>query len=339
MIEKPPINFKKQYASFLRQYIHQPDELLLDEATTIGKRILEGKIGLLELADVHHETLAEVMRQEDMLSHETLNHSNSFLLAALVPSNMAAEYTHVIRDLLANNEKLQKQKMELEEVNADLEQFNFLASHDLQEPIRNLSIFCELLPQYLEMGKQEKVLQAVAHIQAATQSIKNLVKSLLNYSCLKDEISFEAVAPKVCIEEAIQNVQHLNADARVHVDEYFPEVYGDASLITHLYINLIGNALKYAQKEAPTIHVGVRSTPEGQSIFYVEDNGMGIEEIFLKNIFLPFKRFHTDKNIKGTGIGLSICKRIVEKHYGRIWVESRVNKGTTFFFTLKELRK
>ncbi len=235
------------------------------------------------------------------------------------------------------NQKLQEQADELVTVNKDLEQFAYIASHDLQEPLRAVAGFVTLLKQRYQGRLDEK---ADSYINAAVEGatrMQALINGLLEYSRVGTRGSVPALASaQEALEEALKNLQTLIQESSAIVTSApLPCVRADAIQLTHVFQNLIANALKFRSEQTPEVHVGSRREDDAW-LFWVRDNGIGIDPQYRERIFLIFQRLHTRTRYPGTGIGLAICKRIVERHGGKIWVESQPGQGSTFYFTLPD---
>ncbi len=221
--------------------------------------------------------------------------------------------------------------------NRDLEQFAYVASHDLQEPLRAVAGFVSLLQQRYQGKLDEKADSYIGLAVDGATRMQTLIGDLLSYSRVGTKgKAMEPTDTRRCVKDALTNLQASIAEsgAAIQVDS-LPTVRADAVQLTQLYQNLIVNAIKFRSDRPPEIHVGARREQESW-LFWVRDNGIGIESQYAERIFLIFQRLHTRKTYPGTGIGLAICKRIVERHGGRIWVESQPGQGSTFYFTLPE---
>ncbi len=249
-------------------------------------------------------------------------------------------FTVILRDITERKkteEALQLSADELKRSNRDLEQFANVASHDLQEPLRAVSGFVRLL----QLRFPDKVdAKAAAYIAGACDGAKRMDRLIL------DLLAFSRVGTKggdfvtadlnALLGDAFRNLGASLKAAQAQVThDSLPSLRVDATQITQLFQNLIGNAIKFRGEQPPQIHVGVNREPE-RWIFSVRDNGIGIEPQYFERIFQLFQRLHTRKHYPGTGIGLAICKRIVERHGGTIWVESQPGQGSTFFFSIPE---
>lgn len=238
-------------------------------------------------------------------------------------------------------EELKVINRELSYANEELEQFTSIVSHDLQEPIRTIKSFLQLINLKLNDEQNEDLRTYINKAINAADRMKELIRNLLHYSQLsKGEMVEEKVEVKDLINEAIQNVKTSveNSNAEITIETDVDSIEGDRVQLVQLIQNLLSNALKFTNSEEPRIRI--KSFREnGRVKFAVSDNGIGIAEADLNKIFEIFRRLHTKKEYPGTGIGLAICKKIVDRHGGRIWPESQPGKGTTFYFTLNENKK
>lgn len=229
---------------------------------------------------------------------------------------------------------------ELERSNSDLEQFAYVASHDLQEPLRMVSAYMSLLDKRYKSKLDESAQEFIEFAVNGAERMRSLIQDLLQYSRLGKKKELAQLDVKETTDAALNNltVRIEETHAKVQVLE-MPQVLGDKVTLTQLFQNLIGNALKF-QKKGTVPEVEIKATlDEEQSdwIFSVRDNGIGIEEEYREKIFQIFERLNARDEYEGTGIGLAVCKRIVENHNGRIWVESAYGRGTTFYFTIPKL--
>jgi light-regulated signal transduction histidine kinase (bacteriophytochrome) len=224
---------------------------------------------------------------------------------------------------------------ELRRSNEDLEQFAFVASHDLQEPLRMITSYITLLRQREGAKLDENSRQFIAFALDGATRMQQFIQDLLAYSRVgKRGEAFETVELREACAAALANLQAAigKAGAEVTIDA-LPPVKGDMTLLTQLFQNLVGNALKFRGEATPKIHVGCQRKGADWELA-VKDNGIGIAPQDFERIFVVFQRLHAQDKFPGTGIGLSVCKKIVERHGGRIWVESKPGKGATFYFTI-----
>jgi PAS domain S-box-containing protein len=245
----------------------------------------------------------------------------------------------ILRDITERKraeEALARQASELARSNADLQQFAYVTSHDLREPLRGMISFSQLLAQRYRAQLDEEADRCLEYIVSGAYRMKGLIDSLLTYSRVinVEMIPFARVPLDSAVHWASMNLQTLIEETRASVThDELPTVIADHVQLVQLFQNLISNAIKYRQPQSPPqIHVSAELTPE-HCLVSVRDNGIGIDPKYAERIFGVFKRLHGSE-IPGTGIGLAICKRIVQKHGGNIWVESKPGEGATFRFTL-----
>ena len=271
------------------------------------------------------------------LSEDTYTHHDvevAQLIGAQVAGAIANSQLHA--DTVETDRVLQEQAVELTRSNAELEQFAYVASHDLQEPLRVIAGYVNLLEERYGDRIDEDGRDFIAYTTDAVHRMRNLINDLLDYSRVEsDGNPFEQVDCNRALENALADlgVSIQETDAEVTA-EPLPELSGDPVQISQLLENLIANAIKFRQDDvAPKIHVSChRSDSDWQ--LSVSDNGIGIRPRYQDRIFGMFKRAHKRSKYPGTGIGLAMCSKIVERHGGTIWVESEVGEGSTFHFTI-----
>ena len=233
------------------------------------------------------------------------------------------------------NEALKKRAAELASSNAELERFAYIASHDLQEPLRMVSSFLQLLQKRYQAQLDEKACQYIHYAVDGAERMKTLILDLLEYSRVgagKENFGPVDMGDVMAEVGSVFSEKIIATRARIEIGN-LPVIQGDKVQMVQLLQNLVGNALKYHSNEPPVIRIQGEDLP-GYWRFSVEDNGIGIDPLFFEKIFVIFQRLHNKNDYSGTGIGLAICKKIVERHWGRIWVESAPTKGTIFYFTI-----
>jgi signal transduction histidine kinase len=237
-----------------------------------------------------------------------------------------------LRTALAEREEANR---DLAASNADLERFAFVASHDLQEPLRMMTVYTQLLQKRGMIASSPDSQQFVEQIVTGARRMHELLDDLRAYAELRAEADLVAVDLNAAVNRAIENLKLpiASSGARILVDP-LPLVRAYLGHFVAMFQNLIGNAIKYRGSEPPLIRITCERTA-GMLRFAVSDNGIGIAQEYQKSIFVPFKRLH-GQDIPGSGIGLAICQRVAERYGGRIWVESELNKGSTFIFTMPE---
>jgi len=223
---------------------------------------------------------------------------------------------------------------DLRRSNLDLQQFAFAASHDLQEPLRTVINQVQLFQKEYRGKLGPEADEIIQFITAATDRMRQMVLDLLNYSQIaRASIVISATNMEAVLATAMSNLQLAIANSGAWITfDPLPTVWMDHTQAVQLLQNLIGNALKYRSADPPHIHLSARHVGN-EWIVSVKDNGLGIEPRFHQHIFTVFKRLH-GREYPGTGIGLATCHRIVERHGGRIWVESELGKGSTFLFSV-----
>ena len=253
-----------------------------------------------------------------------------------------------ITEKKASEVELEKYRLHLEELvrqrteelarsNRDLEQFAYVASHDLQEPLRAVAGFVELLKRNLQSSLDAKTTEYMNFTVDGAVRMQSLISGLLEYSRIgtrgKEPQQTDAGA---ALEQAIANLQTSIKESGAEIaSDSLPAVYFDGVQLSQLFQNLIGNAIKFRAERAPRIHISAAHLDDSWR-FAVADNGIGLDPQYAERIFLIFQRLHSREKYSGTGIGLSICKKIVERHNGKIWVESKSGNGSTFYFTVPD---
>jgi PAS domain S-box-containing protein len=234
-------------------------------------------------------------------------------------------------------EQLAKQAQELARSNAELQAFAYVASHDLQEPLRAVAGCVEIIRRRYQGQLDARADEIIRHAVDGASRMQNLINDLLLYSRVGSRSEpFAPVDSQTALAAALDNLEVALRESGAQVThDPLPRVTGDLVQLTQLFQNLIGNALKFRGERTPAIHIGAKRQNK-EWVFSVRDNGIGIEPQYYKRIFQIFQRLHARNEYPGTGIGLAICKRIIERHDGRIWVESRFGEGAAFFFTLSE---
>ena len=238
-------------------------------------------------------------------------------------------------ELAARTEQLEHSNAELTRSNRELEQFASVTSHDLQAPLVTVAMYAELLERRhgAQLGEG---LELVNGIRGATGQARTLIRDLLDYSRAgREQPSLEAVPAEMVVEHALESLAGAieAAGARVAIDGTLPVVLADAAGLTRVVQNLVGNAVKFVDGRAPEITIGA-SREGAWWRLWVRDNGIGMDPAHAERIFEPFQRLNGEDHYAGTGIGLAVCERIVERHGGRIWVDSAPGEGSTFSFTL-----
>lgn len=242
-----------------------------------------------------------------------------------------------IDDKMRAEESLRKMGDELQLSNRELEQFAYVVSHDLREPLRTISGFLNLVQKKSRDRLDAQGNEYIDYAVQGAERLDRMILDLLEYSKIhRQELTRRPVSLFDIWLEAVENLRYLIEDTGTRIThDPLPMVRGDTGQLVRLLQNLIGNAITYCKGRKPRIHIGVASEGDHWRIA-VQDNGIGIEPEHQKRIFKIFQRLHTQKEYPGTGIGLAICQKIVERHGGCIWVDSEPGKGSTFYFTLSK---
>ena len=258
-------------------------------------------------------------------------------LSPVALADYANIYGHDISDRKHAEDGLKRAMSDLERSNRELEQFAYVASHDLQEPLRMVASYTQLLARRYEGQLDEKAKKYIDYAVDGAVRMQRLITDLLAYSRAKAPTgSASAIDSHAVLGEALRNLQSAiqESQALITSDE-LPTVRADVTQLCQVFQNLIANAIKFHAKDAPRVHVSAEDLGH-EWRFSVRDNGIGIEAQYAQRVFGIFQRLHTRQEYPGTGIGLAVCKRIVESHGGRIWVESELGKGSVFSFTVKK---
>jgi PAS domain S-box-containing protein len=235
--------------------------------------------------------------------------------------------------------RLREAHEELKRSNAELEQFAYVASHDLQEPLRMVASYAQLLGRRYEAKLDGDAREFMAYIVDGAARMKQLIEDLLAYSRVGTKgAEFKVVNGEDALKRALFNLRvAIHESGAVVTNDPLPTLSADEVQLGQLLQNLMSNALKFRSASVPRIHIGVTESAK-EYTFEVRDNGIGIEPQYYERIFMVFQRLHNKGEYPGTGIGLAICKKVVERHGGRIWVDSRHGAGSSFFFTLPKER-
>jgi len=268
-----------------------------------------------------------------------------FLIYVFILSILKEEYGRRIKligelgdsldQVRRTKEDLEQKSLELARSNEDLREFAYAVSHDLQEPLRAVSGFVKLLAKRYKGRLDTDADEFIEYSVDGVKRMQLMIKDLLEYSQVgtKGE-GFRPADISIVIEQAVSNLKAAIEESGAEVTwAAMPTVMADTPQLIRLFQNLIGNAIKFRGKEAPRVHVSAER--EGDEwVFSIQDNGIGIDPDQAEKIFVIFRRLHTREEYPGTGIGLAMCKKIVERHGGEIRVESEPGKGSTFRFTM-----
>ncbi|OBJ48804.1 histidine kinase [Mycobacterium sp. 1423905.2] len=260
---------------------------------------------------------------------------------ALDVENMRQRIVEELRASRSAQTLLDEQAVELRRSNAELEQFAYVASHDLQEPLRKVASFCQLLEKRYGDQLDERGIQYIGFAVDGAKRMQVLINDLLSFSRVgRLGTKYDEVTLDTMLDSAIANLAAAveESGAQIQRPRQLPQVMGDPTLLTMLWQNLIGNAVKFRREDvAPRITIDCQpgsGDREGSWLFSVTDNGIGIPEEFADKVFVIFQRLHGRDVYGGTGLGLALCKKIIEHHGGRVWIDTSYSDGTRFEFTL-----
>lgn len=234
--------------------------------------------------------------------------------------------------------ELQVLNNDLQITNKELERFAYIASHDLKEPLRNIAGFTYLLKQKIKHLLTGEALEYMNFIERGTKQINELIVNVLEFSRLNGrKMDLQEVNMNSIVENIITNIAHTIETKKVALEiESLPTIIVDETKVTLVLKNLIENGIKYNQTESPLIHVGYEDNSENH-IFYVKDNGIGIEKEYHEMIFEMFKRLHNKEDYEGTGIGLAFCEKVIHQHGGKIWLDKSGDDGSIFKFSIPKV--
>lgn len=239
--------------------------------------------------------------------------------------------------LTAQAEELRRSNEALVRTNLELQQFAYIASHDLQSPLRSISGFVQLLRSEYEGRLDAQADDWIRRTVQSIQQMQTLIRDLLAYSGTDTQARpFKRVAFREVFDDVVSllNSAIIEAGAEVSCDK-LPTVTCDVPQLVQVLHNLVSNALKYRSQKKPRIHVSAQNGGN-EWIFCVSDNGIGIDPQYCEQVFEIFRRLHTQQEYPGTGIGLAVCRRVIQRHGGRIWVDSEPGHGSQFYFTIPE---
>jgi signal transduction histidine kinase len=293
-----------------------------------ARRNLDRALAGESLRDEAYSGEAGRDRRYFVVSHNPVRDASGAVVGVAVFAHDTTERRRMEEELARHAEDLQRS-------NRDLVQFAYSVSHDLQEPLRMVSGFVQLLDQHLAGKLDAEAREFMGFALEGARRMHEMINSLLEYSRVRTQGREPApVDAEAALDDALANLRPAIAECGASLSrDPLPAVVADPNQLTRLFQNLVGNALKFHADRAPEVHVSVAR--EGDfAHFSVRDNGIGIEGRYLDRIFEVFQRLHSREAYPGTGIGLAVCRKIVERHGGRIWAESTPGEGSTFHFTM-----
>lgn len=321
---------------FCKMFGTSADDLLGQTPDDVVPQFASDKSGSINRRVLEHA------QPEERIERLTLGEREQFMKVIRMP--VKDEHQQVIglqsvwldvTELQQAQNRLERYAQNLERSNVDLQQFAYVASHDLQEPLRAVSSYCQLMEKNYSNQLDERAMRWLQFVIGGARRMQTLVRDLLTYARVDNKAeSWVTVDSYSVCRLAIENLSQAikEAGAEVTVGK-LPIVWADATQLEALFQNLVGNAVKFRGERRPRVSITAQRLEQGWQ-FAVRDNGIGIKPEFQERVFEIFKRIESQERYSGTGIGLAICKRIVERYGGKIWVESQFGQGSTFFFTL-----
>jgi PAS domain S-box-containing protein len=249
--------------------------------------------------------------------------------------------TAAIRDISVRKkaeEHLERTVRDLKRSNDELQQFAYGASHDLQEPLRMVTSFTQLLAKRYKGRLDSDADEFIAFAVDGCNRMQGLIQDLLVYSRAgTDRKALREISSEDALNQALSNLRTtVDQSGALVTHDSLPAIFTDDTQLTQVFQNLVGNAIKYRREGIPHVHVSATKNGGNEWVFSVRDNGLGIDPQYFERIFILFQRLHGRSEFEGTGIGLAICKKVLERLGGRIWVESQPGNGSTFYFALPE---
>ncbi len=284
---------------------------------------------------------AERIGRGDLAYRMDAIHQDEIGQVALAFNHMATELQDLYADLeqkiAERTAQLEEQAKELARSNAELAQFAYIASHDLQEPLRMISTYLQLIDHRYRGQLDSDADEFIDYAVDGAVRMQQLIRDLLAYSRVGTRgQAFTQIDMVQLATQVLDDLQVMIQDRRATITVgALPQITGDATQLGQLLQNLLSNALKFCDRSVPIVEISATyEIGNREWLFAIHDNGIGIESEYFERIFLIFQRLHTRSEYPGTGIGLAICKKIIERHNGRIWVESHIDQGTTFYFAI-----
>ncbi len=248
----------------------------------------------------------------------------------------ALKGSRLYREMVLAKEETEYHSKKLEESNRELQEFAYIASHDLQEPLRMISSYLGLIERRYNDKLDKDGKEFIDYAVDGAKRLQVMINDLLQYSRVTTKGKpFEKTDMEEVLEKVLMNLKiAVEESGGAVTHDQLPEIMADQVQMERLFQNLLGNAIKYHGDRIPEVHISVKRNKEEYE-FSIQDNGIGIQEEYREKIFRIFQRLHTREEYQGTGIGLAVCKKIVERHGGKIWVDGKFNEGSTFYFTIR----
>jgi len=264
-----------------------------------------------------------------------MNILEDFTYEKKILENTQTALLNILDDYSVEKERIEKINIKLINSNKEIEQFAYIASHDLQEPLKTLSNYVGLFLKKYKGSMDQDAEQYLAVIGRATERMQSLIKDLLDYSKTENDKNKTAIDCNILLTDVLNDlaISITESKAEIH-SEQLPVIIGYFTGIKSLFQNLISNAIKFRKSDRNPIINITAEVKDNEWLFAVKDNGIGIDKKYYKKLFVVFQRLNNKDEYIGTGIGLAQCKKIVELHRGKIWLESALENGSTFYFTI-----
>lgn len=327
----------EQYGTALGDFLARFDEGARLRAYDLGRRALNEDAGILDIVTIHHLALDTFLRHaSSAMTKIWLARAAEFLGECLAPFEMSQRgYREANNELRRLNSILLQKNDEIARANQELEAFSYSVAHDLRAPLRSIDGFSRILLRDHAGRLDEQGLEHLRLVCASAQRMAQLIEDLLNLSRFsRAEVHRRQLDLAAMARDVMQRVRQDEPERRLDfvVADPVPPAQGDPSLLEAVFQNLLGNAWKYTRRcELARIEFGWAPAP---AAYFVRDNGAGFDMAYADKLFQVFHRLHSAAEFEGTGVGLAIVQRIIERHGGRIWAEARKDQGASFFFTL-----
>jgi len=311
-------------------YANEASNFVINNLNLISNNLSQGKL---------FETIQTVSKENSSceIELEIENRIITFFVTAIPHEKYVNIYGRDITDKKNAEKDLARQQEELLRSNAELEQFAYVASHDLQEPLRMVTSYVQLLARRYKGRLDQDADEFINYAVDGATRMSTLINDLLEFSRIgRRGDTFSNISAEAALNTAMFNLKSLIVESNAIINhDSLPIIYADRSEITQVFQNLIANSIKFRRNELPVIDISARLSEDKSSwLFSVKDNGIGIDPQFHDRIFIIFQRLHGRSEYHGTGIGLAICKKIIQFHKGKIWVESTEGNGSVFYFTI-----
>jgi light-regulated signal transduction histidine kinase (bacteriophytochrome) len=319
-----------EYRKAVLDYLRGADESGLHHAYELGRNAIEKKIGILDVVAIQHELLTEILKDNPTGGDWQLEKLSEFFIESLSPYEMTQ------RGFQEANARLLKAKLAAESANRDLEAFSYSVAHDLRAPLRTINGFARMLMEDHGGRLDEEGVRLLKQVIAGALNMGRLIDDLLDFSRAGRAAMIPmSIDMSALVHEIIRDLLMATPERRIdiHIGPMIP-AWGDRSLLRQALVNLVGNAIKYTgRKDVAKIEMG-STAGASEDTYWIKDNGAGFDMANAKKLFGVFQRLHSQKDFEGTGVGLALVQRIIERHGGRVWATAKVDEGATFSFTL-----